>query len=132
MPFVCFHTRDSAYLAGAFPGRGRDDSVCRNANIQNYVPVEELVRRGYYAIRMGSIVPEPLATTNPRIIDYATTGRSDFLDIYMIYMIYMAAKCRFYLGGSSGLYAVPELFRRPVIHTNVVPLELMFTANPTT
>ena len=41
-----------------------------------------MVRRGNYAVRLGAIVEEPLPTSDLGIIDYATTNRSDFMDIY--------------------------------------------------
>lgn len=117
--FVCFHARDSIYLQEAHSYRS-DWSYhdYRNSNIQNYVPAaEELARRGYYAVRLGAIVEEPLRTTSPRIIDYATKGRNEFMDIYL------AAKCRFMLVSNTGPCALGWLFRRPIAFVNLVPLE---------
>jgi putative glycosyltransferase (TIGR04372 family) len=65
---------------------------------------------------MGSAVNDPLQTTNPMIIDYASTARSDFMDIFL------CAKCSFYIGDTAGLNAVPRIFRRPVVYANSVPL----------
>lgn len=120
-PFVCFTSRDSAYLRTVLPEQDWRYHEFRNSSIHTYVPaVEALVQRGYVAIRMGAVVQEALQTTNPRIIDYASNGaRSDFLDIYL------PARCHFFLAGLSGLEVVPMIFRRPRVLVNFVPLEFV-------
>ena len=85
-PFVCFHARDNAYLAhtrssNSEVGIGGD---LRNASIQNFMPaIEKLTEMGYWAIRTGKIVNEPLEVGNPKIIDYPTHFQSDFMDIFL-------------------------------------------------
>jgi putative glycosyltransferase (TIGR04372 family) len=117
-PFVCFHARDSAYLEAIYPDFDTSYHDYRNSRIQNLLPaMEELTRRGYYIVRMGVIVKETLNTTNPMIIDYANKYRSDFLDIYL------GAKCRFFVGSTAGISAIPLIFRRPVAVINAIPLE---------
>ena len=124
-PYICFHARDSAYMATTFATGKADESSYRNSNIQDYLPaIDALTNLGYYAVRMGAVVERPLETDNPRIIDYASIGRTEFLDIYLL------AHCRFFLGGNAGIYGVAEWFRRPVIHANFVPIQLIFAANP--
>lgn len=118
-PFVCFHARDSAYLEQMYPNRDWSYHNHRDSSIQNYIPaVEELAGRGYKAIRMGAIVKEALATTNPDIIDYATNGtRTDFMDIYL------SAKCHFFLSSGTGIDQVPMIFRRPIAFVNFLSFE---------
>lgn len=125
-PFVCFYARDTSYK-GRDTGHqwstllNRDENIhgYRNTTIHNYMPAaEELARRGYFVIRMGAIVNEPLQASNPMIIDYATKSRSDFMDIFL------CARCWFFLGGNGGLNAVPRIFRRPVMSDNFIPLTL--------
>lgn len=121
-PFVCFHSRDSAYLNDIAPQKNWLYHDYRDTNIQDYVPaIEELTRRGYYAIRMGAIVKEALKTTNPKIIDYAVNGRTDFLDIYL------PAKCRFFIGDTAGIGIVAIIFRRPLARAGFIPLEYLPT-----
>jgi len=118
-PFVCFYARDAAYLDAAFPDNEQNwrDHDYRDASIHKLLPAaEELTRRGYFALRMGAVVKEPLNTTNPMIIDYATTGRTDFIDIYL------NATCRFFLGDSAGISCVPKIFRRPLGYINAIPI----------
>ena len=123
-PFICLYSRDTSYK-GSDNGNpwstslNQDENThgYRNSSIANFLPAaEELVRHGYFVIRMGAVVNEPLKTTSPMIIDYATIARSDFMDIFL------CAKCSFFLGGTSGLNAVPRIFRRPVVYDNSVPL----------
>jgi len=119
VPFVCVHSRDSAYLYTVFPNlRNWRYHDYRDSNITSFIPAaEELVRRGYFAVRTGAIVKEALQTTNQMIIDYATRGRTEFLDIFL------GAKCRFYLGDSCGFHAIPMVFRQPLAIVNMIPLE---------
>ena len=118
IPFVCFHARDSAYLQDTFPNRSWGYHDYRDSSIHDYVPAaEELVRRGYAAVRLGAVVKEPLAADHPRIIDYAWNGRSDFLDVFL------GARCRFAICSATGVYAIPMAFRRPIAFVNYISLE---------
>lgn len=118
VPFICFLARSSAYLQARFSNRDLRYHNYRDSSIKNFVPAaEELVRRGYFALRMGATVEEPLQTTNPMIIDYATESRTEFLDIFL------GARCHFYLGDPCGFHAIPMVFRRPLAIVNMIPLE---------
>jgi len=116
--FVCFAARDKAYLAQTVLSPHswayhdyRDSDIC------HYMPaVERLTERGWYALRVGAAVERAVDTGNPRIIDYATQWRGEFLDIYL------ASRCRFFLGDTSGIFLVASIFRRPVVMVNLVPL----------
>ncbi|MFC1909220.1 TIGR04372 family glycosyltransferase [Chloroflexota bacterium] len=124
-PFICFHSRDREYLSALFPDRISHGHDYRDSSIHNHIPAaEEMTRRGYFAIRMGAVVKETLATTNPMIIDYATNFRSDFMDIYL------CAKCHFYIGDDAGLNLVPFIFRRPVAYVNQIPIQTVHTWGP--
>jgi len=124
-PFICFLARDSAYYKSAFPDVDADPSDLRNSSIHDHIPAaEEMTRRGSFAIRMGAAVNEPLQTTNPMIIDYATRYRSDFTDIYL------GAKCLFYIGDQSGFDAIPVIFRKPVATVNLVQIQRPKTWSP--
>lgn len=123
--YVCFHARDSAYLNVFDSSNDWSGHDYRDSDIHSYVPaMEELVRRNHFAFRMGAIVKEELNSNNPRIIDYATRGRTDFLDIYL------SANCRFFLSSSTGIDAVAMIFRRPLAFVNLVPLEYALTWGP--
>lgn len=120
VPYVCLFARDSAYLDTLHTYYSREHwryHDYRDSNILNYIPAaEEIVRKGCYVVRMGALVQKPLPSTHPSIIDYAVNGRTDFLDIFL------SAKCRFFLGSTAGLSAIPRIFRRPIVYINFVPL----------
>ena len=120
VPYVCLYARDSAYLDTLhtyYPREHWRYHDYRDSDILNYIPAaEEIVHRGCYVVRMGAVVQKPLPCASPQIIDYAVNGRTDFLDIFL------SAKCRFFVGSTGGITAIPRVFRRPVVYVNFVPL----------
>ena len=114
-PFVCFHARDPAYLeALSKVATGRHDS--RDSNIHNYLPAAEaLASKGYFSVRMGSVVRQSLKATNQMIIDYASRGTTDLLDVYL------SANCTFFICSPTGMSRLPMIFRRPCVYANFVP-----------
>ncbi|OGX44383.1 MAG: hypothetical protein A3I71_01620 [Omnitrophica WOR_2 bacterium RIFCSPLOWO2_02_FULL_63_16] len=122
--FVCLSARDPAYYVGR-PRYADHQRRYRNSEIQTYLPAaEELARRGYAVVRMGAAVQRALQTGNPRIIDYATAARTDFLDVFL------SAHCRFFVADTGGLVALPMAFRRPVAVANFVRWELPGSWSP--
>ncbi len=119
IPFFCFHARDAAYLDALYPDRNWGYHDYRDSNIFNYIPAaEELVRRGYQAVRMGSMIKDRLPASNAAVIDYAVHGsRTDFLDVYL------GAKCHSFLCSDTGMSIIPEVFKRPVVYVNWVPIQ---------
>ncbi len=116
--YICFSARDDAYLEAVTPQKDSRYLDYRDSNISNYIAaMEEMANRDYYTIRMGAVVRKPIVSTNPRIIDYATMCRSDFLDIFL------TAKCSFFLGDTAGICCLPMIFRRPIAFVNFIPLE---------
>lgn len=121
--FICLIVRDDSYLKMRAPYDGFFDyHNYRDSDARNYVlAAEALADRGYYVIRMGAVVNEPMKSRHPKVIDYATNGmRSDFMDIYL------GGKCLFCVG-CAGFDAVPYIFRRPIAYVNMVPIGLLFT-----
>lgn len=118
--FVCFHSRDSAYMDSALPGFDWSYHNYRDSKISNYIPaMAKEAERGIKAVRVGAVVKEKLEPSDS-IIDYANSEiRSDFADLYLI------AKCKYFLGTDTGLTLVPEVFRRPVAIVNYVPIKNM-------
>jgi len=118
--FVCLHVRDAGYLNRHIKHEYKDRwqyHNYRNGNIDNYVlAAEELARRGYYVFRMGKNVLKPLKSSNPKVIDYASSKmRNDFMDIYL------SAKCNFFISPGSGLDGVAVIFQRPIAFIGHVP-----------
>ena len=78
---------------------------------------EAVADMGYTVFRMGAIVKEPLASKHPQVIDYATNGmRTEFLDVYL------GAKCKFCISTGTGWDSIPQIFRRPSIYVNLLPV----------
>ena len=115
--WVCLVVRDAAYLPGL------EYHAYRDTKIEDYMEAcQMLASRGYHVVRMGAKVSDPIPLTTPKIIDYAMGGmRSDFMDIYL------GAHCAFCLTNSTGIDAIPAVFRRPLAYVNMVPLEYLGT-----
>ena len=121
--FVCLNVRDESFLAKTKPvgwHKNRDWSYhnYRDSDIKTYVrAAEALANMGYTVFRMGAIVKEPLISTHPRVIDYATNGmRTEFLDVFL------GAFCAFTISTGSGWDSVPIIFRRPTTFFNHLPM----------
>jgi len=117
--YMCLYMRDSSYLNAVLPGRNWNYHNYRDIkDVKSYLAAaEELTKRGYYVLRMGAIVKNPLDTLNPMVIDYATKFQTDFLDIYL------CATCRFFLGSEGGLTSVARIFQRPIAWANCAVIE---------
>ena len=119
-PWVCIHNRDAEYLnTKVAPSKSSPEKSWGYHNYRDFsaksmvLAAEELTKRGYFVLRMGAVVAEKLISTNPKIVDYASTPlRSDLGDIFLL------ANCAAYLGSDSGIASVPFIFCRPVIHIN--------------
>lgn len=117
--WVCLIVRDSAYLKEKFPGANYSYHDYRDADIEDYrLAAQALHKLGYYVIRMGEVVSRPI--DSPFIIDY-TKQRTELGDLYL------GAKCSFCLGTSCGFMSIPQVFKRPCVVTNFVPVEYIST-----
>ncbi len=114
--FVCIHSRDGAYLAKQKPGVSWGYHDYRDSDINDFTEaIRYIIDQGGFVIRMGSAVEKPLIFRHEKLIDYATTFRSDFMDIYLI------AKCRFILGTTGGICDVAIAMNKPRISVNYAP-----------
>jgi putative glycosyltransferase (TIGR04372 family) len=116
--FVCLAVRDSSYKREQFEDRDVVKDDYRNNDIDNYQKVaEHLAKDGYLVFRMGAKVERPFVADSPLVIDYASNGmRSEFLDIYL------GANCELFISSVLGIDSIPEIFRRPRVLTNYVPI----------
>ena len=116
--WVCLAVRDAAYKRAQFSDRDAHKDSYRNASIANYrLAARRLAEDGYWVFRMGAAVAEPLGVDHPRVVDYATNGmRTDFLDVYL------GAHCAFCITTGLGIDSIPEIFRRPRLFTNYIPV----------
>jgi putative glycosyltransferase (TIGR04372 family) len=116
-PYVCIHVRDRSYFLYHQP-HNRDDTS-RNANIADYEPaIRFLAANSIQVVRMGAISEESLGFENDLVWDYAYDGsRSELLDVVL------PARCEFFISTLSGPDKIAQLFRRPILFTNLAPLK---------
>ena len=109
--FVCLHVREEGYLPELAY------HAYRNSDIRTYLPaVEAIVQRGGWVIRMGDASMSPLPRMK-HVVDYVHSGlQSDWMDIFCF------ARCRFFLGDTSGPFAVSFVFGVPCALANFTPL----------
>jgi putative glycosyltransferase (TIGR04372 family) len=112
---ACLHARESGYHPGETPAQ----EAFRNADIATYGrAVCEMQAHGLRVVRMGdpSMSDIPALTG---VLDYAhSTERSGLMDCLLI------ASSRCYLGCSSGLLRIAQIFGVPTAVTNYIPIAL--------
>ncbi len=124
-PFVCVLVRDSAYL-------GTTQRLCQNdwnyhnyrdSDIATYVPaLEWLANQGVWVLRMGRIMSKPILSSHPRVIDYAfSPEKNDLLDIWLF------ANCHLCISTGSGPDIVSDVYRRPLLFLNFIPVSCLFS-----
>lgn len=124
--WVCMMVRDPSYSWARLPENDKKKWSYEkfSANVRHYHPdindfipaAMDVVEQGGFVLRMGAKVEKPLPSLHPRIIDYATRHRSDFGDIYL------AAKAKFYLGGTTGFPLVCMVLDVPTCIVNLAPI----------
>lgn len=104
--FVCLHVRESGY-------HGDPAHRQRAFRIDDYMPaIQAVTARGDWLVRLGDPSMSPLPPM-ARVIDYANSpARTPALDVWL------AARCRFFIGTNSGPMFMPHLFGRPALITN--------------
>jgi putative glycosyltransferase (TIGR04372 family) len=109
--FVALHVRE-----GTWDGRNAGLHGMLNADIATYEPaIAEITRRGGWVIRMGDPRMRRLRPT-ANVLDYCHSDlRADWMDVFL------AARCRFMLGTSSGPAYLPALYGVPSVLTNWWP-----------
>ena len=124
--FVCLAVRDSEFLKSSNPLASYKYHDYRNGEIEKFLTAaEELTKRGYYILRMGSKVKKKIISNNPMIIDYANSKmRNDFLDIYLL------ATCKFCISTDYGLDEVCAIFKKPVAYIGVAPIGGLTSSDP--
>ncbi len=118
---VCFHVRTSHYLMDRLGKENSSGHDFRDARIDDHLDAMlMLAEQGYKVVRMGTELDAPLSISHPNLIDYACSGRrSELMDIFL------PSRCEFFVGVLSGPSHIAQLFRRPLLLTNLVPLSRM-------
>lgn len=116
--YVCIHARDNAFTLSLPGGQNYIESGnYRNADIDTYdLAAMEVVKRGGFVIRMGSVVEKEFSLKHPKIIDYPFHFRDDFSDVYI------SANAKFFISTANGSVDLAQLFDVPILLVNVVPI----------
>jgi putative glycosyltransferase (TIGR04372 family) len=121
--FVCLLVRDSEYLdsENVDPEQNWDYHSFRNSDVNTYVEAMEwLSEQGVWVIRMGKVMSKRISTKNSRIVDYAfCPNRNDLLDIWLF------ANCNLCISTGSGIDYVSDVYRKPLLFLNYLPLNDM-------
>lgn len=113
--FVCFHARE-----GGFSPVDEILHSHRNSDVLRLVPAMKFIAsRGGWSVRMGDPTMKRLPPL-PRVVDYAHHPlRSEWMDVFL------CASCRLFVGSSSGLFIVSDVFGVPCALVNMVPLSTL-------
>jgi len=116
--FVCVHCRERGYLQ-------LNMHDYRDVNVENYIlAMQAIVERGGWCIRMGDPTMTRL-TRMEAVIDYCHSDvRSDWMDVFL------CASCVFFLGSSSGLSSLSNIFGVPVASANAAPFSMVLHFRP--
>ena len=127
-PFVCLLVRDSSFLNSENKQGEWNHHNYRDSYIETYMPaIKWLADQGIWVFRMGKIMGTPLSTNHSHIIDYAFNNeKSDFLDVWLF------AKCTLCISTGTGPDTISQIFQRPILMLNYIPIRGMWTWCDTT
>lgn len=115
---ICLVNRDRAYLKETEPLKNFSLHDYRDTDINNYIPaVKTLIKNNFYVVRLGKFAEKRLNIKNSKFIDYPFHPlKSDFMDFFFVH------RCYFHIGANTGLDCLAEIFRKPILIWNMVPL----------
>jgi putative glycosyltransferase (TIGR04372 family) len=118
--FVCVHARSAGYSP-------TDDALhtFRNMDIEDFgLAIDEITARGGWCIRVGDATMKPMLP-RANVVDYALSSiKSARMDVFL------AARCRFFLGSNSGPLALATMFGQPAALVNLAPLSASYSYGP--
>ena len=95
----------------------------RDSDIDTYnLAIRWLADQGVWVLRMGKSVNKRVSIKHPRVIDYPFhPEKSDFLDVWLF------ANCDLCISTGSGPDFISDVYRKPIIFLNYLPLNTMFS-----
>jgi putative glycosyltransferase (TIGR04372 family) len=112
---VCYATRSSSY----YEKLTQSGVIVKPRNIRNpdenvYFEVSDvLATQGTHVFRMGKDLEKTIPNDKKRAItDYASSFRSDFLDVYLLF------KCNYLINGSTGIVSIRAMFNLPSLNSD--------------
>ena len=117
-PFICIGIAERIYYELKHKSEheplGDKDLYSCMPSWENYTAcTDALQKNSIESVRMGQYVSNNLADfTESSIIDYASSARSEFGDIWLL------ANCKFVVVGATGLWWVTSAFNKPTVLTD--------------
>jgi|GEM_PF-82173 len=113
--FVCVHSREGGYAP-----HDEHFHSHRNSDIESYqMAMKAIAERGGWCIRIGDPTMKKMPPAQ-HAIDYAHSPlKADWMDLFLF------ARCRFFLGNSSGPFLVASAFGVPVALANQSPVSVV-------
>ena len=118
-PFVCIALPEKSYYLSKYPlsdssDSGQDIVKCMPSWDSYYRCVNSLTDAGLDVIRMGQSVDNAIDPISCKVIDYASTSRSEFGDIWLL------GNCKFVIGGGgTGIYWPASALNKPAVITDL-------------
>ena len=118
-PFVCIALPEKSYyetkIEGEHPVSTSIDLYSNFPSWESYFPsVNSLSGVGLVVFRMGQSVDNAIDQSSCKIVDYASTSRSEFGDVWLL------GNCKFVIaGGGTGFYWPASAFNKPVVITDL-------------
>ncbi|MEM7744382.1 MAG: TIGR04372 family glycosyltransferase [Pseudomonadota bacterium] len=118
--FVCVHARE-----GGYSPIDENAHAHRNAQISTYGPaMTSITDRGGWVVRVGDPTMTPLEPMD-QVVDYALSPlKADWMDLWL------TAHNRFFVGTSSGLAMLANVFGTPCALVNMIPLGASYGMAP--
>ena len=116
--FVCIALPEKSYYLNKYPlastsKSNQDIFTCMPNWHSYYQSINSLSNVGIDVIRMGQSVDEAIDPNSCKIIDYASTLRSEFGDIWLL------GNCKFVIaGGGTGIYWPASAIGKPALITD--------------
>lgn len=113
---VVFCIRDNLYQLTIDPQSKVQNF--RNSELEDFSPaIEYLCKENFFVIRMGRLARDRFPFVHPNFLDYSfDKHKSDLLDIAIF------ALADFVISTGTGLDQVGEMFRKPVLRVNYLPI----------
>jgi putative glycosyltransferase (TIGR04372 family) len=117
-PFVCIALPEKSYYELKIE---KEHPVSKSTDLYSYFPswesyfqcIKSLNDAGLGVIRMGQSVDNAIDPSSCKIIDYASTSRSEFGDIWLL------GNCKFVIAGAgTGVYWPASALNKPVVITD--------------
>ena len=116
-PFVCIALPEKSYYLSKYSASDSSESkqdifTCMPSWDSYYHSVDSLTDAGLDVIRMGQSVDNAIELSSRNMIDYASTSRSEFGDVWLL------GNCKFVIAAATGVFHPASAFNKPIVVTD--------------